>query len=159
MTRDPQADSITFPDAVADLPDDYARLLFETASPLSPTMRALAKEHGIPTSESSRAFVLNADMVLLVQAVDIGTRPANLSAGGSTPPAEEVTPAVEETSPVAEEVTAGAEDPTIIDFDSAEDSAEEDTVLTGDFAEEDTVLTGDSAEEDTVLTDDSAEED
>ncbi len=141
LSAHPQADSITFPDAVADLPDDYARLLFETASPLSPTMRALAKEHGIPTSESSRAFVLNADMVLLVQAVDIGTRPANLSAGGSRPVAEEV-------SPVAEEVTV-----------VTEDSPEEDTVLTGDSAEEDTVLTGDSAEEDTVLTDDSAEED
>ena len=53
-------------------------MLFETSSPLSPTMRALAKEHGFDPSENARAFVLNADMVLLVQAIDIGTRPSNL---------------------------------------------------------------------------------
>ncbi len=41
-------------------------------------MRALSKEHGFSPSQDARAFVLNADMVLLVQAIDIGTRPANL---------------------------------------------------------------------------------
>jgi hypothetical protein len=41
-------------------------------------MRALAKEHGFSPAESARSFVLNADMVLLVQAIDIGTRPSNL---------------------------------------------------------------------------------
>ena len=70
--------SITFPDSPDDLPDDYSKMLFETASVLTPTMRALAKEHKIKTSANSRAFVLNADMVLLVQAIDIGTRPSNL---------------------------------------------------------------------------------
>jgi hypothetical protein len=52
-------------------------MLFETASPLTDKMHAIAKEHRIPTTKDSRAFVLNADMVLLVQAIDIGTRPAN----------------------------------------------------------------------------------
>jgi hypothetical protein len=70
--------SITFPDTPDDLPDDYSKMLFETSSLLTPTMRALAKEHKIKTSPNSRAFVLNADMVLLVQAIDIGTRPSNL---------------------------------------------------------------------------------
>ena len=67
------------------LPDDYARMLFETASPLTPTMRALAREHGIATSENSKAFVLNADMVLLVQAIDIGTRPSHMGMDNSSP--------------------------------------------------------------------------
>jgi hypothetical protein len=52
-------------------------MLFETASPLTPTMRGLAKEHSFVTSEDSRCFVLNGDLVLLVQAIDIGTRPSN----------------------------------------------------------------------------------
>ncbi|MHC4128075.1 MAG: VWA domain-containing protein [Planctomycetota bacterium] len=78
LSANPNASPISFPDSVDDLPDDYARMLFETASPLTPTMRALAKEHGFSPSESARSFVLNADMVLLVQAIDIGTRPSNL---------------------------------------------------------------------------------
>ncbi len=53
-------------------------MLFETASPLTPTMRALAKEYGFKTTDKSRGFVLNADMGLLAQAIDIGTRPSNL---------------------------------------------------------------------------------
>jgi len=78
LSDNPNASPITFPDSVDDLPDEYSKMLFETSSLLSPTMRALAKEYGIKTSDSSRGFVLNADMVMLVQAIDIGTRPANL---------------------------------------------------------------------------------
>ncbi len=78
LSANPNAASVSFPDSADDLPDDYSKMLFETASPLTPTMRALAKEHGFTPSESARSFVLNADMVLLVQAIDIGTRPANL---------------------------------------------------------------------------------
>ena len=78
LSANPDANSITFPESADDLPDDYSKMLFETSSPLTPTMRALAKEHGFNPSETARSFVLNADMVLLVQAIDIGTRPANL---------------------------------------------------------------------------------
>ena len=78
LSDNPDASSVTFPDSADDLPDDYSKMLFETSSPLTPTMRALAKEHGFNPSETARSFVLNADMVLLVQAIDIGTRPANL---------------------------------------------------------------------------------
>ena len=78
LSANPDANPISFPDSADDLPDDYSRMLFETSSPLTPTMRALAKEHGFSPSESARSFVLNADMVLLVQAIDIGTRPSNL---------------------------------------------------------------------------------
>ncbi len=45
-------------------------------------MRGLAKEHGFDPSEDSRCFVLNADMVVLVQAIDIGTRPSNVQMEG-----------------------------------------------------------------------------
>ena len=78
LSDNPNASSLTFPDSAEDLPDEYSKMLFETSSPLTPTMRALAKEHGFNPSETARSFVLNADMVLLVQAIDIGTRPANL---------------------------------------------------------------------------------
>jgi hypothetical protein len=78
LSAHPNATPVSFPDSPANLPDDYSKMLFETASPLLPSMRALAKEQGLPASEKSRCFVLNADMVLLVQAIDIGTRPSNL---------------------------------------------------------------------------------
>ncbi len=78
MSANPEAAPVSFPDSPDDLPDEYSKMLFETSSPLTPTMRALAKEHGFKPSENSRSFVLNADMVILVQAIDIGTRPSNL---------------------------------------------------------------------------------
>ena len=78
LSANPNAHPISFAESADELPDDYSKMLFETSSPLSPTMRALAKEHGFDPSENARAFVLNADMVLLVQAIDIGTRPSNL---------------------------------------------------------------------------------
>jgi hypothetical protein len=78
LSANPNASPVIFPDSPDNLPDAYSRMLFETASPLTPVMRALAREMGIPATEGSRAFVLNADMVLLVQAIDIGTRPANV---------------------------------------------------------------------------------
>ncbi len=53
-------------------------------------MRGLAKEHSFETSEGSRCFVLNADLVLLVQAIDIGTRPSNVQMEGPAKELEEV---------------------------------------------------------------------
>jgi hypothetical protein len=79
------AEPVSFSDSSDKLPDIYSKMLFETASLLTPTMRGLAKEHGLDTSEDSRCFVLNGDLVLLVQAIDIGTRPSNLQMDG--PPA------------------------------------------------------------------------
>ncbi len=76
------ASSVSFSDSPEGLPDAYSKMLFETASPLTPAMNALADEHDFETSESSRCFVLNADLVLLVQAIDIGTRPSNVQLEG-----------------------------------------------------------------------------
>lgn len=73
-----QVEPVSFLDSPDQLPDTYSKMLFETASPMTPTMRGLAKEHSFDTSEDSRCFVLNGDLVLLVQAIDIGTRPSNV---------------------------------------------------------------------------------
>ncbi|MHC4447395.1 MAG: vWA domain-containing protein [Planctomycetota bacterium] len=78
LSANPDATPVSFPSTEDMLPDEYARMLFDTATPLTPTMRALAREHGFSPDEGARSFVLNADMVLLVQAIDIGTRPSNL---------------------------------------------------------------------------------
>jgi len=77
LSANPNASPVIFPDSARALPDAYSKMLFETSSLLTPKMRQIAKDHGIKTSRKSRAFVLNSDMLLLVQAIDIGTRAAN----------------------------------------------------------------------------------
>lgn len=70
---------ISFPDSAAELSDQYSRMLFDGASTLTPFMRDVAaRDHGLRMSDGSKAFVLNADLTLVVQALDIGTRPSNL---------------------------------------------------------------------------------
>ncbi len=78
LSSNPTAVQTAFPDSAASLPDQYARLLFEGASPLTSFMRAVASEHGFSLSDGARGFVPNADLVLVIQALDIGTRPSNL---------------------------------------------------------------------------------
>lgn len=78
LSGNPNAISISFPDSSTNLPDQYARLLFDGASFLTPAMRTVAKEHGFNLSDGSKGFVLNADLVLVIQAIDIGTRATNL---------------------------------------------------------------------------------
>ena len=65
---------ITFPAASAGLPDAYARSLFEMSSVLPSHMRSYAEHNGYQISDGSRGFVYNADIVSLVQFLDIGTR-------------------------------------------------------------------------------------
>ncbi len=63
------------PDA---LPDEFARLLFDLSSPLTPFMIGRAREVGMAVEEGARGFVFNAQPVQVIQFLDIGTRPANL---------------------------------------------------------------------------------
>jgi hypothetical protein len=70
--------SIAFPHGTDGLPDRYARLLYDAASELTPFMREVAGEHGFDLSSGARGFTFNADLVLVIQALDIGTRPSNL---------------------------------------------------------------------------------
>ncbi len=65
---------IQFPDSEAGLPDNFARLLFRMSSQLPPGALPTAREKGYPVSEASRGFVFNADLVSVVQFLDIGTR-------------------------------------------------------------------------------------
>lgn len=72
------ASPISFPDQSGFLPDNFAQLLFDKASYLTPFMRSVAWENGLPLTDSAKAFVLNADPTLLVLALEIGTRPGKL---------------------------------------------------------------------------------
>ena len=79
ISSDGSAKPVAFPDSAAALPNQYARLLFESASALTYNMRAVANaQHGMNLSDGARGYVFNADMVLVIQALDIGTRPSNL---------------------------------------------------------------------------------
>jgi hypothetical protein len=79
ISSDPAAIPIAFPDSANQLPNAPAKILFEGSSVLTPFMRSAANsQHGLNLSEGARGFVLNGDMVLVVQALDIGTRPSNL---------------------------------------------------------------------------------
>ncbi len=73
-----RATPVEYPDSDAALPDQFARLLYEMSSTLTPKMKAAAQEEGISTSELTRGFVFNADMVSMIKFLDIGTRPTNL---------------------------------------------------------------------------------
>lgn len=79
ISSDPNATPIAFPDSPIQLPNAPAQTLFEGSSVLTPFMRSAANDqHGLNLSDGARGFVLNGDMVLVVQALDIGTRPSNL---------------------------------------------------------------------------------
>lgn len=69
---------IVFPEADNDLPDEFARTLFQISSVLPPGMRQLAANENIPMGENARGFAFNADLVELIRFLDIGTRASNL---------------------------------------------------------------------------------
>lgn len=69
---------VTFPDSEEGLPDTYARLLFQMSSALPSHMRSYAASQGHRVSESTRGFVYNADIVHIVEFLDIGTRATEL---------------------------------------------------------------------------------
>ena len=78
LSSNTKASATAFPDSGEALPDDYARKLFNGASALTPFMRSVASEQGFALGDGARGFVLNADLVLVIQALEIGTRPSNL---------------------------------------------------------------------------------
>lgn len=69
---------INFPDSTTTLADDYARQLFAMSSLLPAHMHSYAGLQGFTVSDASRGFVYNADMTLVVQFLDIGTRATDL---------------------------------------------------------------------------------
>lgn len=72
------ATPVEFPDTQDNLPDSYAKLLFNMSSLLPEYMRGIAQEEGFKVSENTRGFVFNADIVSVIRFLDIGTRPSNL---------------------------------------------------------------------------------
>lgn len=73
------AEQVAFPNSDVGLPDMYAKMLFNNASELTPHMRDIAKSsHGFDLPPGSKGFTFNADLVLVIQALDIGTRPSEL---------------------------------------------------------------------------------
>jgi|SRR5579871_627462 len=79
VSSDANSTPIAFPDGSVTLPDQYAKALFEGASPLTYGMRMVANtQHSMSLAEGARGYVYNGDMVLVIQALDIGTRPSNL---------------------------------------------------------------------------------
>lgn len=70
--------SIEFPDNDFELPDQYAKQLFNMSSTLPDHIRLAAEQEGFKVSYHSRGFVFNADIVSVIRFLDIGTRPSNL---------------------------------------------------------------------------------
>jgi hypothetical protein len=69
---------IEFPDSDLELPDQYAKQLFNMSSVLPEHIRNAAEQEGFKVSANSRGFVFNADIVSVIRFLDIGTRPSNL---------------------------------------------------------------------------------
>ncbi len=58
-------------------PDEYAKQMFRMSSEFPDPVVELAAGMGLPVTQGSRGYVYNADMVSLVQFLDIGTRAAS----------------------------------------------------------------------------------
>ncbi len=72
------APPVQYPAAEDDLPpDDYAAAMFRMSSVFPDPVRDLAASMELPVVDGSRGYVYNADMVALVQFLDIGTRAAS----------------------------------------------------------------------------------
>ncbi|MFQ5569577.1 MAG: VWA domain-containing protein [Rhodothermales bacterium] len=63
-----------YPSAPHDLPDDFARQLFEMSSVLPAVMQERFRDEGYAVRMQSRAFVFNADIGEVIRCLDIGTR-------------------------------------------------------------------------------------
>ena len=69
---------VQYPASESDLPaDEFASLIFRMSSEFPEEVRETAVSMGLPVQEGSRGYVYNADMVALVQFLDIGTRAAS----------------------------------------------------------------------------------
>lgn len=69
---------VVFPDTDAELPDTFARTLFQISSPLPDSIRNLARSEHFALGANAHGFAFNADLVELIRFLDIGTRASNL---------------------------------------------------------------------------------
>jgi len=70
------AQSVVFPSTDAGLPDNLARILFQMSSTLPDIFFKSAVAEGFPIQPGARGMAFNADMVVLVNFLDMGTRAA-----------------------------------------------------------------------------------
>jgi len=70
--------TVEFPDREVELPDQYAKKLFNMSSILPEHIRSAAEQESFKVTPNSRGFVFNADIVSVIRFLDIGTRPSNL---------------------------------------------------------------------------------
>jgi hypothetical protein len=68
-----RAHKIEYPTDEADLPDGFARTLFQISSPLPGNFQAAAAQLGVHVIDGSRGFVFNGDPSSIVQFYEIGT--------------------------------------------------------------------------------------
>ncbi|WP_327145234.1 vWA domain-containing protein [Nocardia sp. NBC_01327] len=66
--------AVTFPDTAADMTDPNAQRLFEASSVLPPAMLEASAALGYPVRSGSRGFLYNADVTMVIDFLDIGTR-------------------------------------------------------------------------------------
>lgn len=68
-----------FPNTIEGLPDEPSRKMFDMSSPLTDGMRNVAEQlHQVSLPSGSKGFVYNGDILAIIQALEIGTRPSNL---------------------------------------------------------------------------------
>lgn len=65
---------VVFPAGDSELPDDFARTLFESSSPLPEHLAAQARAEGLELAPDARGFAFNADLTELIRFLDLGTR-------------------------------------------------------------------------------------
>jgi hypothetical protein len=70
---------IEYPPDDTELPDGFARALFDISSTLPENFRGVAQQLGVPVVENSRGFVFNADPSSVVQFYEIGTSLTGMS--------------------------------------------------------------------------------
>jgi hypothetical protein len=68
------AQPICFPNSERGLPDSFAATLFRISSILPPKMHECVVREGYPAGPGARGFVFNADLVSIIQFLDMGTR-------------------------------------------------------------------------------------
>ena len=77
ITANPAATPVVCPNKADGLPDEFARTMFEGASPLPPVQLALAnKEYKLGLADGARGFVLNGNAALLIELLEIGSSTA-----------------------------------------------------------------------------------
>lgn len=69
---------VVFPADDDELPDDFARTLFEVTSPLPDNLAEQARSEGMELPADARGFAFNADLTELIRFLDLGTRSGKL---------------------------------------------------------------------------------